>query len=203
MVLKGFRFGLILQFAIGPVCIYIFNTATNGGILSAEAAVLGAVLMDAIYVTLAILGIGSLLEKESVKKGMKYFGTIILIYFGLGTILGTFVIKIIPTVAGSSNLYNTSNAFITSFILTASSPLSILFWSGVFATKLSSENFSKMEMKLFGFGAVMATFVFLSIFAIVVSLLHPMMSQTVVDVLNIIVGIIIIGFGIRMLMRKV
>ncbi len=203
MVLKGFRFGLILQFAFGPVCIYIFNTATNGGIFPAEAAVLGAVLMDAIYVTLAILGVGSLLEKDRVKKGMKYFGTIILVYFGLGTILGTFDIKIIPTVAGNSNLYDTSNAFITSFILTASSPLSILFWSGVFATKLSSEGFSKKEMKLFGVGAVMATFVFLSIFAVIVSLLHPMMNETVVDVLNVIVGIIIIGFGIRMLMKKV
>jgi len=203
MVLKGFRFGLILQFAIGPVCIYIFNTATNGGILPAEAAVLAAVLMDAIYVTLAILGVGSLLEKEIFKKGMKYFGTIILIYFGLGTILGTFGTKIIPNVAGNSNLYDTSNAFITSFILTASSPLSILFWSGVFATKLSSEGLSKKEMKLFGLGAVTATFVFLSIFAIVISLLHPMMDQTVVDVMNVIVGIIIIGFGIRMHMKKV
>ena len=76
MILKGFQFGLILQFAIGPVCIYIFNTATNGGFLPAEAAVLAATLMDAIFVTLAILVIGSLLEKDSVKKAMKYFGMI-------------------------------------------------------------------------------------------------------------------------------
>ncbi|KNY28271.1 LysE family translocator [Pseudobacteroides cellulosolvens] len=203
MVLKGFRFGLMLQFAIGPVCIYIFNTATNGGFLPAEAAVLAATLMDTIFVTLAILGIGSLLEKDGVKKALKYFGTVILIYFGLGTILGTFGIKIIPTIAGNSNLYDTSNAFVTSFILTASSPLSILFWSGVFATKLSSEGFSKKEMRFFGVGAVMATLVFLTIFAVIVSLLHPMMNQTVVDVMNVLVGIIIIGFGLKMLLKKV
>lgn len=202
MILKGFRFGLLLQFAIGPVCIYIFNTATSGGFFSAEAAVLAATLMDAIFVTLAIMGIGSLLEKDRVKKGLKYFGTVVLIYFGLGTILGTFGIKIIPAIAGNSNFHDTSNAFITSFILTASSPLSILFWSGVFATKLSSQGFSKREMKLFGVGAVMATLVFLSVFALVVSLLHPVMNQTIVDVMNVLVGIIIIGFGVKLILRK-
>jgi threonine/homoserine/homoserine lactone efflux protein len=202
MVLKGFRFGLILQFAIGPVCIYIFNTATTGGFFPAEAAVLAATLMDAIFVTLAIMGVGTILEKERIKKSLKYFGAVILIYFGLCTILGIFGIKIIPTMAGSSNFHDTSNAFITSFILTASSPLSILFWSGVFATKLSSEGYSKREMKLFGMGAVMATLVFLSIFAVIVSLLHPIMSKKLVDVMNALVGIIIIGFGIRILLRK-
>jgi threonine/homoserine/homoserine lactone efflux protein len=202
MVLKGFRFGLILQFAIGPVCIYIFNTATNGGFFPAEAAVLAATLMDAIFVILAIMGVGTILEKEGIKKGLKYFGAVILIYFGLGTILGMFGIKIIPTMADSRNFHDTSNAFITSFILTASSPLSILFWSGVFATKLSSEGYSKREMKLFGMGAVMATLVFLSIFAVIVSLLHPIMNKKLVDVMNALVGIIIIGFGVRTLLRK-
>ncbi|HEY9059926.1 MAG TPA: LysE family transporter [Pseudobacteroides sp.] len=202
MVLKGFRFGLILQFAIGPVCIYVFNTATSGGFFPAEAAVLAATLMDAIFVTLAIMGVGSLLEKDRVKKGLKYFGTVVLVYFGVGTILGTFGVKIIPAIAGSSNFYDTSNAFITSFILTASSPLSILFWSGVFATKLSSEGYNKREMKFFGVGAVMATLVFLSVFALIVSLLHPMMNQTVVDVMNVLVGIIIIGFGVKLILRK-
>jgi threonine/homoserine/homoserine lactone efflux protein len=86
--------------------------------------------------------------------------------------------------------------------LTASSPLSILFWSGVFATKLSSEGYSKREMKLFGMGAVMATLVFLSIFAVIVSLLHPIMNKKLVDVMNALVGIIIIGFGVRTLLRK-
>ncbi|MDP4180494.1 MAG: LysE family transporter [Bacillota bacterium] len=202
MILKGLRFGLMLQLAIGPVCIYVFNTATRGGIIPAESAVLAATLMDSIFVTLAIIGIGALLEKQSIKKGLKYFGAIILVYFGLGTILGTLKISIIPTFAAKESTLSAANAFITSFIMTASSPLSILFWSGVFATKLSSEGFSKSEMRLFGVGAVTATLVFLGTLALLVGMLHPFINYTIINALNIIVGIVLIGFAVKMLVFK-
>lgn len=202
MIIKGFRFGMLLQIAIGPVCMFIFKTATESGFFAAEAGVLAATVMDALFVTLAILGVGSLLERPGVKSILKYFGTAVLIYFGLGVILGSFGINIIPSLWSVSSAAVVSNAFITSFILTASSPLSILFWTGVFATKISCEGYSKKEMRLFGVGAVLATLIFLSIFAFVASLLKPVMSDTIINTSNMIVGAVLIGFGVKMGLKK-
>lgn len=205
MIINGFRFGMLLQISIGPVCLYIFKTAAKSGILAAEAGVIAATIMDVIFVTLAIVGVGSLLNKPGVRKFLKCFGAAVLIYFGSGTILGSFGIHIIPTLVNESSLTEVSNAFVTSFILTASSPLSILFWTGVFATKLSVEGYSKREMKLFGVGAVLATFVFLGTFALIIGLLQPVMEEnaTIINILNIVVGVIIIGFGIKMAFSKI
>lgn len=202
MIFRGFRFGLLLQIAIGPVCLFIFKTATESGIVAAEAGVVAATMMDTIFVTLAILGVGTLLERQKVKLFLKYFGTAVLFYFGLGVILGSFGIHIIPTLYSAKATAATSNAFITSFILTASSPLSILFWTGVFSTKIANEGFGKTEMILFGVGAVLATLVFLGIFAFIMGLLHLIISNTVVKVLNVIVGGVLIGFGLKMAFSK-
>jgi threonine/homoserine/homoserine lactone efflux protein len=192
---------MLLQIAIGPVFIYIFKTAASSGILAAESGVLAATLMDLVFVTLAILGIGSLLDKPRVKIILKYFGAAVLGYFGIGIILGTVGINIIPSFGGASPT-SAANVFATTFILTASSPLSILFWTGVFATKLSCEGYQRKEMMLFGIGAVLATLVFLGIFAIIAGLLQPVMNYTVINILNFIVGMIIVGFGIKMLFTK-
>ncbi len=203
MVFKGFRFGMLLQIAIGPVFIYIFKTAASSGILAAESGVLAATLMDSIFVTLAILGVGSLLDKPGVKKILKYFGAVVLVYFGLGIILETIGINVIPSFDGTTSASAAANVFVTTFILTASSPLSILFWTGVFATKLSCEGYEKREMRLFGAGAVLATLVFLGTFAIIAGLLQPVMPYKAINVLNIAVGIIIVGFGIKMLFTRI
>lgn len=203
MIIKGFRFGILLQIAIGPVFLFVLKTATESGILAAEAAVLGATIVDALFVTLAILGIGKLLDKPRTKNALKYFGTVILVYFGAGIVLGSFDIHILPGLGGFTSSITLTSSFLASFVLTASSPLTILFWAGLFATKLSNEGYSKSDMKLFGFGAVLTTLSFLGIIAFIAGLLEPLMTDGLIDGLNIVVGIVLIGFAIKMALSKV
>ena len=46
---------MLLQLAIGPVCIYIFNIASNDGFLNAEVGAIAVTIIDALYAMLAIL----------------------------------------------------------------------------------------------------------------------------------------------------
>lgn len=202
MIIKGFRFGLLLQIAIGPVCLYILKTAIQSGILAAEAGVLAATLVDAVFVILAILGLGAVLEKPGIKTFLKYFGTLMLLYFGAGILLDGFSIHIIPSLNNTETALKTSNAFITSMILTASNPLTIVFWTGVFATKIAGEGYGKKEMLLFGTGAVLTTLVFLGLMALVAGWLHVFVPEMLIKILNGIVGLVLIGFGIRMGLKK-
>ena len=64
MILKGFKFGMLLQFAVGPVCIFILQMASLRGFYMAEIGVLGVVLIDGIFIICAILGISSIIDKK-------------------------------------------------------------------------------------------------------------------------------------------
>lgn len=74
---EGLKFGLLLQFAVGPMCIMVFNTAKNSGFLMALTLVLVITLVDAFYILLASLGVSKLLEKEKTKKIFKVVGSIV------------------------------------------------------------------------------------------------------------------------------
>lgn len=100
-----------------------------------EMGVLAAVLVDTIYILAAIWGVGILIEKnQNVKKYLKFFEAIVLIIFGVNNILGTFNISLIPSLNLDGN-QSSNNIFLTTLILTLSSPLTIVFWAGLFLQK--------------------------------------------------------------------
>ena len=76
MIWKGFRFGMFLQIAVGPICLFIFQTAVTSGFFAAEIGVLGVVLIDALFILAAIFGIGKILNKyRSMKEHHSFFGS--------------------------------------------------------------------------------------------------------------------------------
>ena len=111
MIFKGFKFGMLLQFAIGPVCIFIFQMASLKGFYSAEAGVLGVALIDGLFIFAAIFGIASIIEKKNVKLGLKIFGAVILFVFGISTILSQFNINLLSGLSMHNN-YSSDNVFI-------------------------------------------------------------------------------------------
>lgn len=80
---EGLKFGLLLQFAVGPMCIMVFNTAKNSGFLLALTLVLAFTLVDAFYIVLASLGVSKLLEKDKARQIFKIIGSLVLVLFGL------------------------------------------------------------------------------------------------------------------------
>ncbi|MGE5627010.1 MAG: LysE family transporter [Solirubrobacterales bacterium] len=199
-VIKGFKFGMLLQFAIGPVCIFVFQTASTRGLLSAEFGVLGVALMDGLFISAAVLGIASIIEKNNVKTALKIFGASVLLIFGISTILNQFNINFLP---GLSLQSNGSNSFIKAVILTASSPLTILFWAGVFSAKISSEGMEKKDMYYFGMGALLSTVFFLTLISIVGTVIKGFITMEIIKTLNLLVGVLLLYFGFRMLIKKV
>lgn len=196
LLLNGLKFGMILQFAIGPVCMYIFGVGSNEGFFSAEYAVFAVALVDFIFVMLAILGISSFLKSEKIQNHFKVLGALIVGFFGLNIILGAFDINIMPSI----NLFGVTkfgSTFMYGFLLTASNPLTILFWTGVFSTKISEGTMKSADAYFFGIGAVVATLLFLSTIAIIGSIAKVFIPAFVIKGLNILVGIILVYFAIN------
>ena len=197
MILKGFKFGMLLQIAVGPICIYIFNEAVMKGILNAMVGVFGVAIVDAIYISLSLIGITALVQKH--EKILKYFGALVLCVFGIKTILGAFGESEISIVISSEvNYYKT---FLSALALTASNPLTIVFWSGVFSTKIVEEKSCRTDEIKFGLGAVIATVFFLSFIAVVGQFTKSFFSVKFISGLNVLVGSLLLYFGVKLIMK--
>lgn len=201
MIFKGFKFGMLLQFAIGPVCLFIFQIASLNGFYIGEIGVLGVALVDGIFMTIAILGVASIIGKKNIKICLKMFGCIILLIFGFNTILDQFNIEFI-SILSRHDIFSSTNAFISAIIITSSNPLTIIFWAGIFSTKITEENIKRQDIYSFGFGALLSTIFFLSLINLMGSFIKIFLPIGVIQILNIIVGLLLICFGIKMILKN-
>jgi threonine/homoserine/homoserine lactone efflux protein len=202
MLFKGFKFGMLLQFAIGPVCIFIFQIASLKGFYIAETGVLGASLVDGLFIIVAIIGIASIIDRKNIRVFLKIFGAAILFVFGISTILSQFDIIFLPSLS-ILNTSDSNHVFMRAIILTTSNPLTIIFWTGVFSTKIAEESMKRKDMYLFGLGAVVSTIFFLTLISLVGSFAKTFFSTNEIHILNMMVGFLLIYFSIKMLLKKV
>jgi threonine/homoserine/homoserine lactone efflux protein len=202
MLFKGFKFGMLLQLAIGPVCIFIFQISSLKGFYIAETGVLGVVLMDGLFIIVAILGIASIIDRKNIKIFLKIFGATILLVFGFSTVLSQFNINFLPSLS-MQNISNSNNVFSRALLLTISNPLTIIFWAGVFSSKVAEENMKRKDIYSFGFGALLSTILFLTLIALIGSFAKGFFPDNVIQILNITVGFLLIYFGIKMILKKV
>lgn len=201
MFLKGFKFGLILQFAVGPICLFIFNTAGTRGFFAASVACLAATVVDGLFILLAGLGICSFLQNPRVAKFVRFGGAVVLALFGLDIMLSALGVSLLP----SAHLFEASpnqGIFWKAAAMTASNPLTIIFWGGVLAANIANENMNARQLGVFGLGCVAATFLFLHLVALAGTAIGTFLPGTALAALNVCVGAFIIFFGFRMLVPK-
>lgn len=200
MILKGFKFGMLLQFAIGPVCLFIFQMASLKGFYIAETGVLGIALIDGFFIIVAIIGLSSIIDRTNVRTFLKIFAAIVLFVFGLSTVLSEFNVNLLPSLS-IQNISNSKNVFISGIILTISNPLTIIFWAGVFSSKIAEQKMKRKDLYSFGFGALLSTLFFLSLIALGGSFAKEILSTNVIKILNITVGFLFMYFGIKMILK--
>jgi len=118
-------------------------------------------------------------------------GAIIVAIFGLQTVLGAFGREVLPNI----DLFNgikSESSFLEGLLITASNPLTILFWAGVFSGKLAEEKLQRKEIYLFGLGSVLSTLFFLTIVAAIGSATGYFLPVEIISMLNLVVGVILI-----------
>ncbi|MFT4146543.1 MAG: LysE family transporter [Mobilitalea sp.] len=201
MLFKGFKFGMLLQLAVGPMCLMVFNSSATYGLIVGMSLVFAITLVDLLYITLSGLGVASIINKDKVKIIIKVFGSVILLLFGANMIAGSFDFNLLPNVSIFTNVSKQS-IFVQGLLLTASNPLTIIFWSGVFSSQVIENKYNKIQLLYFGIGCILSTLCFLSFIALLGTLISGFLSPIIIQVLNIGVGLMIIYFGIRLLLKK-
>lgn len=195
---NGLATGLVLQLAIGPVFFFIINIALQRSFFDGLIGTLAVTIVDYFYITLAIFGIGKLLENRKIKKVFGIISSIALIIFGIIIIKGIMGNDISATV--STNSTNLLSSFVSVFLLTISSPMTIVFFTSIFTAKALEYNYSKKELLIFGFGTGLATFLFMGTSVILFSFIKGSIPIFLIQTLNFVVGCLLIGYGgIRLL----
>lgn len=191
---NGLSTGLFLQLAIGPVFFYIINLVLQKSIYDGLIAVLAVTIVDYFYITLSIIGIGNLLEIKKIKNVFGIISSIVLIIFGAIIIKGIIYNSLSVTV----NVESTSllSSFLSAFIFTISSPMTILFFTGIFTAKAVEYNYTKRDLYVFGFSVGSATFFFMWLSVILFSLLKQSVPIVLIQALNLLVGVVLIGYGV-------
>lgn len=191
---NGLMTGLILQLAIGPVFFFIVNLALQKTIFDGLLGALAVAIIDFFYVALAILGIGKILENKKTKKIFGVASSAILIIFGFIIIKDIVNSNMLTRV----NINSTSlfSSFISVLLLTISNPITIVLYTGILGAKGMESNCTKKELFVFGVGIGLATLLFMSISVILLSYFKQAIPIKLVQILNAIVGCLLVGYGI-------
>jgi len=200
VVLDGFLAGLILQIAIGPVFFFILNLSLQRTILDGLLAVVAVTIVDYLFITLAVLGVGQLLEKPRIKFGLGIISSIVLILFGIVMILSIHQTSPMST-PNSVIESNYLASFISAFLLTISSPLTIVFWTSLFAAKAIERGYAQNQLIFFGLAAGLATLVFLGASVTLLSSIRASIPLMFLKICNIGVGSLLIIYGIIRLIK--
>jgi threonine/homoserine/homoserine lactone efflux protein len=201
MIIKGFRFGILLQLAVGPMCLLVFNTSVSDGILSGLILVSAITLVDGLYILLSGLGIASIMKNIQIQRMIKLFGCAVLMLFGISMITGALGINLLPSFLLFS-AKSQENIFLKGLLLTASNPLTILFWSGVFSTQVIQHRLNKNQLFYFGLGCILSTLSFLSLVVLLGTFVSSFLPQSIMSGMNIVVGVLLILFGLKLLISK-
>ena len=191
---------MLLQVAIGPVFFFILNLALQRTILDGLFAVLAVTIVDYLFIGLALLGVGKLLEKKKIKKTLAVISSIVLVIFG-ALMMSAIGALTSDNISQANNVSDYTTSFLSAFLLTISSPLTIVFWTSLFASKAIENNFNKNELLIFGISAGFATLFFLGLTIILLSIFKTAIPVTAAKTGNVIVGFVLIVYGIRSLFK--
>ncbi|MGG3453964.1 LysE family transporter [Paenibacillus rhizolycopersici] len=205
LVLRGFKFGMLLQLAVGPVCLFIFQTGSQHGYGAAATGVLGVTLVDAMFMGAALLGVSTLLDREGVRSMLNGCSAVVVGLFGVITMLSTIPMEMeVPLLLSPPWLGLDGNYGVYAILLTASNPLTILFWAGVFGSKIAEPglDLSGSQLIWFAMGALLATFGFLNLIAWIGSLANAYIPPLMTTGLNLLVGLVLIAYALRIVKAR-
>jgi len=194
--INGLLTGMFLQLAIGPVFFFILRITLESNYSNAVFAILAVTLVDYLYIALSILGLGRLLEKDKARKITGLIGSVALMIFGVSILGSAFAAKTAASGSYASGI-TALGSFVNAFVLTLSSPLTIVFWSSVFTTKAMENGYGKKQIMVFGLGSGASTFIFLSSTMFILSVIKSGIPEVVVGWMNVVVGALLFAYGLQ------
>lgn len=195
-IIKAFLFGFTLAISVGPIAILIINQSINHGLLNGVKCGLGAALADYLYAFVAFfaghLVFGMLQDHKST---ITLISSLVLILFGLWMVyLAWHKMKnTTKTVEGPTSLL-TNKPLLTTFSLTIVNPLTVIVFTGLSG---QFQEVGRIQLVIIATALFVGSLTVQLLLALFGSQMSLMLKKPrVLAYLNMISGVVIIGFGL-------
>ncbi len=199
IVLKGIQLGLLLAFLIGPVFFTIIQTSAERGFINGLLVAVGVSLSDTLYVAICYFGLFQFLSEPTAKMYMAYIGGAILIGFGVYHI---FVKSRMSNIVSVQSAHETKPLKYISkgFVINGITPTVLIFWIGTISVATIDFGYSTgFEFLIFFTSLLVTVFSTDLLKAFLAGRLRKIMTVKFMMVMNLVVGICLFVFGVRLL----
>jgi putative LysE/RhtB family amino acid efflux pump len=130
-ILIGFGLGFLVALQLGPMSLLLIRSTLRDGVRVGLAIGAGVAVVDALYAAAGAAGAASLLTIGPLRLVLGVIGTAVLVWLGVKTLLAA--VRVRAGLEGPDDVGDPRRAFRTSLGATASNPLTIASWAGIFA----------------------------------------------------------------------
>jgi threonine/homoserine/homoserine lactone efflux protein len=186
--------GFTLAAPIGPVNSARLDKGIKNGFWHAWVVGAGSMIADGIFMLMVYFGMIQFLEIPVVQIFLWLFGGFILIYSGVESIKGANKI----TLAYSRGKESLFKCFLIGFVMSITSPLSILFWLGIYGSVLAKTAQTNGTDSLIIYSSMIflgLTFWDIFVAALTTSFRKLLTIRSLIFI-SIISGVSLIGFGL-------
>lgn len=203
-MLQEFIFGLLLGWGaaipIGPINLEIIRRNLRFGTPAGVGLGFGAGFADVTYLSLLSFGALQILVHPLVIKIIGIIGALILAWFGFSAL-----IKAAPQSASAIKEHRAKRSFIRNllegYVLTLLNPMTLIFWSSISATLAVKTHEIPHAIIYAGIGVLCGTLSWSNGLNIFVHFTRHKLSNRAMQILNIVGGVILLGFAIVGLWR--
>ncbi|MBB6325580.1 threonine/homoserine/homoserine lactone efflux protein [Algoriphagus iocasae] len=197
-LIEGISMGLLLSAMVGPVFFTLIQSSLTYGFRYASVLALGILSSDTFYVLITYVGIKFLAEATYFEEVLGYVGGVILIGFGVSSLLSKKVMR--PNSGGITvPVGKKRSAFLKGFSINGINPFVLLFWISIASLVQTKEAFTSLDILAYYTGILATVFSIDLIKAFIAKQLAHLVTPKIMAWMNKAVGFLLIGFGIRML----
>jgi threonine/homoserine/homoserine lactone efflux protein len=194
---KGLMLGFSVAAPVGPIGILCINKTLNRNFAAGFVSGLGAATADLIYGLIAGLGltvISNFLVDQ--KAWIQLIGLVFLFYIGAKTLLKKENETNVSVIVNNSLFKD----YVSTFFLTVTNPLTILFFLAVFAGMgLSNTGGDVLSILFLVIGVFLGSGIWWLILSTITLQLKSRLNNKILKLINISSGLLIIAFGLFIL----
>ncbi len=197
IILKGVAFGAVLAMIIGPVFFSLVQTSVESGFISGIFMAVGISLSDLTYVILSYLGVTQMAQHNNFSFYPALLGGLILITFGVISFFkGRYRSNINQTKNNSKNFFK---QIIKGFLINGINPFALIFWIGAMSLATVEYGYSGSKLRIFFMVVLITVFTTDVTKSYLSNKLRQIINLPFVKVMNKIIGVVLITFGIRLI----
>ena len=186
--------GISLAAPIGPVNSAMINKGIKNGFWHAYVVGAGSVIADGIFMLLVYLGLYQFLNVPIIQIFLWLFGAFILLYTGFESIFKLDKISLSHNRVKES----LSHCFFVGFIMSITSPLSIMFWLGIYGSILAQTAHTQGtgSLLIYSFMILLGLTTWDLFMSTLTSGFRKFLNERILKGISIVSGLSLLGFGI-------